>query len=33
LYSGEVTPLQLTYGDDVVVGVFDTGFVLVLPSC
>nr|XP_034893395.1 subtilisin-like protease SBT3.18 [Populus alba]TKR98193.1 subtilisin-like protease SBT3.5 isoform X2 [Populus alba] len=25
LYSGEVTPLQLTYGDDVVVGVFDTG--------
>ncbi|KAJ6714186.1 SUBTILISIN-LIKE PROTEASE SBT3.18 [Salix viminalis] len=25
LYSSEVTPLQLTYGDDVVVGVFDTG--------
>ena len=33
LYSSEVTPLQLTYGDDVVVGVFDTSLVLVLSSC
>lgn len=25
LYDSEVTPLQLTYGHDVVVGIFDTG--------
>lgn len=31
LDTGEATPLQLKYGDDVVVGIFDTGTVFSPP--
>lgn len=31
--TGEVTPVQLAYGDDIVVGIFDTGIILILCIC